>query len=90
MRDVSADGIALVVDQPLKARQQVSLDIQPPAGLPRRPFRRGDRPVQILAVVRYCRPEGDKWIVGCSFGIEWADSLANEMFPADLAARRTA
>lgn len=90
LRDVSADGIALVIDQPLPAHQQISLEIQPPPGLPRRPFRRGEGPIQILAVVRYCRREGDRWVAGCSLGIEWADSLANEMFPPDLAARRSA
>ena len=90
VRDVSTDGIALVVSQPLDRGQRISLEIHPPAALPRRPFRRPDRPIQLLAVVRYCRPEAGNHILGCSIGVEWADSLANEMFPADLVARRSA
>ena len=90
VRDVSADGIALHVAEPLAAGQRISLEIHPPENLPRRPFHRADGPIQILAIVRYCRPDGGRHVLGCSFGVEWADSLANEMFPADLRARRSA
>ena len=90
VRDVSPEGIALHLDEPLPGGQRISLEIHPPENLPRRPFRRADGPIQILAVVRYCRPDGGRHVLGCSFGVEWADSLANEMFPADLRARRSA
>ena len=90
VRDVSAEGVALLVDAPLPVGQRLSLEIDPPAGLPRKLQRRGDGPVQLLAKVRYCRPEGEGFVIGCSIGVDWADSLAHQMFPADLPARRSA
>ncbi len=89
VRDVSPDGIALRLSEALPAGQRVSLELHPPSNIAPRRFRRADRPVHLLAIIRYCRPEGDGFVAGCSIGIEWADSLANEMFPPDLR-RRTA
>ena len=90
VRDVSADGIALWTAEPLPRGQQISLDIAPPADLPRRRFRRADGPIAVLGVVRYCRPDAGGFVLGCGIGVNWADSLANQMFPADLVARRSA
>lgn len=89
VRDVSPDGIALHLAEALPAGQRVSLELHPPSNLPPRRFRRADGPVHLLAIVRYCRAEGEGFVAGCSIGVEWADSLANQMFPPDLR-RRTA
>ena len=90
VRDVSWEGIALWTGEILGVGQRLSLEVRPPDGLPRRRFRRAEGPINLLAVVRYCRPEGDGFVAGCTIGVSWVDSLANQMFPADLAARRSA
>lgn len=85
--DVSRDGIALRVAEPMDSGKSVSLQINPP-GVPRPPAtlpgKEAEEPIFILAVVRYCRPEDGSYILGCSFGAEWAATLAGELFPADL------
>lgn len=88
VHDVSPEGIALRVAEPLPIGQRLSLNIVPPSPPRGQRFARADRPVQLLAVVRYCRAEGAAYVLGCSIGVEWADSLANQMFPADLQALR--
>src|SRR5690606_8250970 len=54
VRDVSAEGIALRLAETLPSGQRLSLELHPPANLPRRRFRRMDGPIQLLAIVRYC------------------------------------
>jgi hypothetical protein len=84
--DVSREGIALRVSQPLVRGQAISLEINPPNHLS--PTTGAEAPVRILAVVRYCRGEAGSYVLGCSFGAAWQASLASEMFPPDLVALR--
>jgi hypothetical protein len=86
--DVSADGIAFRTSMALTSGQRLSIEVRPPANLPSRLVRGAEQPVHLLAIVRYCRPEGGGFVVGCSIGVEWSASLANQMFPAEMAALR--
>ena len=86
LHDVSESGLALRTNGPLERGQRLHVEVGPPRSLPRRLLRRGDRQVHLLLVVRHCRPAGDGsgHIVGCGVGMDFADSLADQMFPPDM------
>lgn len=90
LRDASADGLAVEVSQPIGRGARLSVTVDPPPDATRSWFGRSPEPLQILAIARYCRTEADAFVVGCSFGVDWADTLAGAMIPADLPRRRSA
>lgn len=88
VRDVSEDGIALRTAEPCDSGQRISIEVHPPAELARQAAGGDEQPIHLLAIVRYCRADGDGHILGCSIGVDWAASLASQMFPADHPALR--
>lgn len=90
LRDASEDGLAVEVSQPIGRGARLSITVDPPPGAARSWFGRSPAPMEILAIARYCRQEAQGHVIGCSFGMEWADTLAGQMIPADLPRRRSA
>lgn len=88
VRDVSEDGIALRTAEACAAGQRISIEVHPPGELAEQPAAGDEQPIHLLAIVRYCRADGDGHILGCSIGVDWAASLASQMFPADHPALR--
>lgn len=90
LRDASADGLAVEVTQPIGRGARLSITVDPPPDAPRGWLGRAPEAMEILAIARYCRPEAGAHVIGCSFGMEWTDTLAGQMIPADLPRRRSA
>ncbi len=74
VRDVSRDGLSLWLADELEAGDR--LDVTIDAG--------GRREVVVLCTVRWCRPADGGYAIGCEAGVEWGDSLADLLLPADL------
>jgi hypothetical protein len=65
VRNVSRGGINLVIGQPLKAGDMLSIDL--PGGTP-------ESASAVLACVVHVRPEGkEEWALGCTFSEELSD-----------------
>ena len=91
LRDVSMEGISLLLEEPLEADTGVSVALAPVHEHAGRRARR-DKPVFLRCTVLWGRPDykSGGFVVGCRLGVEWADSLGDLVAAREDLGRRAA
>ena len=82
VRDVSGEGLSLLLEQPVETDSQLRVVIQPASdGTGGAPQQR----ITIRCTTCWCRRDevAGGWVVGCRVGVEWTDALFDLMLPAD-------
>jgi hypothetical protein len=70
--DLSRTGVAIIDLEPMELGRQFNMLIP-------RPDR---RPLEVLCLVRHCRPEGVGYLVGAQFGVSWLSAVGARLIPA--------
>ena len=70
--DLSRTGVGIIDLEPMELGRQFNMLIP-------RPDR---RPLEVLCLVRHCRPEGVGYLVGAQFGVSWLSAVGARLIPA--------
>ncbi len=91
LRDVSMEGVSLLLTEPLETDTAVSVALAPVHEHAGRRARR-DRPVFLRCTVLWGRPDYQTggFVIGCRLGVEWAESLSDLVAARDDLGRRAA
>jgi hypothetical protein len=73
VRDASADGLSVLSPLPLDPGESVRLTL--------RPARHEAKAIEVLCTIRWSRPEGDQYVLGCALGVRWDHSLVDLLVP---------
>ncbi len=74
IHDISAEGVAVILNRPAPIGMQFKLLV------PRR-FRRS---IEVLCTVRHCRAEGERFIVGAEYGVSWLETVGALIGPTKM------
>lgn len=82
VRDVSSEGLSLLLDQPVPPDRQLRVVIQP---TPEPGETWQQKPITVRCTTCWCRHDAvaGGYVVGCRVGVEWTNSLFDLMLPSD-------
>lgn len=74
IHDISAEGVAVILNRPAPIGMQFKLLV------PRR-FRRS---IEVLCTVRHCRADGERFIIGAEYGVSWLETVGALVGPTKM------